>query len=159
MVYVVVNHIVTKEFHPLLIFSTVHMTAPFTNKFRSNIFSIDICPCIIPVIVKESLCSEIFVKPSLSVNRRAVIVRRINNLTCTMFRLYGIFSCTSEISAPPCTNIWRIVTSVGHTPVITCHSTAHRLFNTFNKDKCIRVYIKNGISTFCCSISPVVFIC
>ena len=85
-------------------------------------------------------------------------MRRIHYLTCAVFGLNGVFFCATEVSAPPCTDIRRVVTSVGYAPVIACHSTAERLLNTLYHNKCMGICIENGISAFCSGISPVVLI-
>ena len=151
-----VNHVIPQQFHPLLVLAIVHMTAPFANQQRCNIFGIDICPSIIPIIIQQSLFREILIKPSLVINRRAIIVRRINDLACTGIRLNRIFPDTTQIAAPPCRNIRRIGFRIRLPPSIGI--TLHRLFHAFNENQSIRVDIQNRICTFRCCICPVIFI-
>ena len=82
MVDVVIDHVVTKESHPFEVSRVIHMSAPFADQFRSDIFSIDISPCIVPVVIKQCLCIEqtafrilIEIEPFLSVYGRTVIMR------------------------------------------------------------------------------------
>ena len=75
VVDVVIEHIISKELHPLLILGSVNEAAPLTDKERSYILIVDISPCIVPVIVKESLSSKVLVEPCLRVYGRAVVVR------------------------------------------------------------------------------------
>ena len=151
-----VDHVIPQQFHPLLILAAVHMTAPFANQQRCNIFGIDICPSIIPIIIQQSLFREILIKPSLVINRRAIIVRRIHDLAGTGIRNDRIFPDTTQVSAPPCRNIRRIGFRIRLSPSIGI--ALHRLFYTFNENQSIRVDIQNRIDTFCCCICPVIFI-
>ena len=152
----VVDHVIPQQFHPLLILAIIHMTAPFANQQRCNIFGIDICPSIIPIIIQQSLFREILIKPSLVINRRTIVMRRIDNLACTGIRLNRIIPNATQIAAPPCRNIRWVSLRIRLPPSIGI--TLHRLFHAFNENQSIRVDIQNRIGTFCCCICPVVFI-
>ncbi len=159
MINVILYHVITEKSHPLFIFRAVHVTAPFADKFWSDILCIYICPCIVPIIIKKSLFSKIFVKPCLRINRRTIVVRRINYLTCSVFGIYGIFSCAAEVSSPPCADIWRINFSVADSPIISGHCAAERLLNALDHNERIRIHLKDSVGAYGSRISPVILIC
>ena len=80
VVDVVVDHVITEQFHPLLVFAAVHVTAPFADQQGSDVLIVDVCPCVIPVVVQQGLRGEVLVKPCLVINRRTVVVGRIYDL-------------------------------------------------------------------------------
>ena len=129
------------------------MTAPFSDKQRSNILIVDISPCVIPVIIKESLSSKILIKPCLIVNRRTVVMRWIYYLAVSAFRseINRIILNASEIAAPPCAvPRWNISGSLPNIrSIISIALFRFRiLLNTLNKNKSIWIYVKYGISAF-----------
>ena len=140
------------------------MSAPFTNEQRSNIFVVDINPCIIPVIFKKSFSCEVLIEPCLLINRRAVVMRRVNDLLVESIvsKVNTVVSYTSEVSAPPCTVPWRLVSrslpDIGSVIGKALFSLGI-LFNAFDEDKSIRVYLKDSLAAFSSSLSPVVFVC
>ncbi len=74
MTNMMLNHIIAQQFHPLLVLCAVHITAPLADEKRCNFLSIDICPCIVPIIVEQCLGRKVFLEPFLIINRRTIIV-------------------------------------------------------------------------------------
>ena len=159
MVDVVVDHVIPQQCHPFFILSAIHMTAPFANQQRCDVFSVDICPSIIPIVIQQRLFREILIKPSLVINRRTIVMRRIDNLACTGIRLNRIIPNATQIAAPPCTiprrNICRSLPDVSGIIGIALFRL-WILFYTLYKNQSIWVDIQDGICTFRCRVCPVV---
>ena len=74
MIDMVLDHVIAEQRHPFQVIA-LHVAAPFADQLRCDVLGIDICPCIVPVVVEERLFGEVLVEPCLCVNGRAVIVR------------------------------------------------------------------------------------
>ena len=104
MVDVVFDHVVTEQLHPFLVLSAVHMTAPLTDQQRCDFLIVDVCPCVVPVVVQQGLCGEILVEPGLVVDRGTVVMRGVDDLAVSGAgaKVDGVVLDTTEVTAPPC---------------------------------------------------------
>ena len=160
VVDVIFNHVVTEQLHPVLVLAVIHVTAPLTDEQRRNVLLVDICPGIAPVIVQQRLRGEVLVEPCLVVDGRTVVMRRIYDLGVHLriTEIYRMLLDAAEIAAPPCTDIRRIVASVGDTPHIARHRTAHGLLHTLDEDQRIRIDLEDGFRALGRRILPVVLV-
>ena len=139
------------------------MTAPFADQQGSDVLIVDVCPCVIPVVVQQGLRGEVLVKPCLVINRRTVVVGRIYDLAVsgTGAEVDRIILDTAEVAAPPCTIprglVCRSLPDVRS--IIGVALFCFRiLFHTLNKDQSVGVHIQNRVAAFCRRICPVVLV-
>ena len=171
VVDMLVDHIVAKFLKPMAVFTGlvvffIDPATPFAHEERRYLFFHKISPCVVPVVVKERLTCESFavivkIEPRLIIYLRAVIMRRVNELTLMFAKINGILPYAAEVSSPPrdvvrTSGVIRIIDR-RRRPVLALLKLRVDL-DTLDHDKQVRVLVKAGFRSEFCGIAPVILI-